>query len=55
MQIVDQNGSIEDSVREDIALLKASPLIKRDTQIVGLKYDIDTGVLSEVKDSKGEL
>ncbi|KAK3117104.1 hypothetical protein LTR53_001833 [Teratosphaeriaceae sp. CCFEE 6253] len=42
------SGSIEDSVKEDIALLKASPLIKNSTNLLGLKYDIDTGVLSVV-------
>lgn len=47
--------SIEDSIREDLALLKASPLIKKDTQIVGLKYDIATGVLTEVKEINSEI
>jgi carbonic anhydrase len=50
--------SIEDSVREDVALLKASPLISKSTQIVGLAYDIMTGVLTEVTDiteGEGEL
>jgi carbonic anhydrase len=48
--------SIEDSIRTDLRLLKASPLIKKDTQLVGLKYDIQTGVLSEVGlDGKSEL
>jgi len=40
--------SVEDSIREDLALLKASPLIKKTTQIVGLKLDINTGILTEV-------
>jgi carbonic anhydrase len=48
-------GSVEDSVREDVALLKASPLIKDSTQIIGLVWDINTGVLSEVTESKSEL
>ncbi|KAH6663511.1 carbonic anhydrase [Halenospora varia] len=48
-------GSIEDTIREDIALLKASPLIKKTTQIIGLAYDIKTGILTEVKESKPEL
>jgi carbonic anhydrase len=48
-------GSIEDSVREDVAMLKASPWIKDSTQIVGLKYDIETGLLSEVDGGKSEL
>ncbi|KAE8445839.1 hypothetical protein EG329_012762 [Mollisiaceae sp. DMI_Dod_QoI] len=48
-------GSIEDSVREDLALIRASPLIKKTTQIVGLKYDIHTGVLTQVEENKSEL
>ncbi|KAJ6108332.1 hypothetical protein N7523_009655 [Penicillium sp. IBT 18751x] len=45
-------GSIEDSVREDIAVLKASPLIKKSVKFIGLKYDINTGLLTEVPESK---
>ncbi|KAF2096246.1 carbonic anhydrase [Rhizodiscina lignyota] len=48
-------GTIEESIREDLAILRASPLIKKTTQLVGLKYDIATGVLSEVAHSKSEL
>jgi carbonic anhydrase len=48
-------GSVEESVREDVALLKASEWIRKDTQIVGLKYDISTGELSEVSEGKSEL
>lgn len=47
--------SIEESIREDVALLKASPLIKDDTQIIGLAYDTATGALTEVDDSKSAL
>jgi carbonic anhydrase len=48
-------SSIEDSIREDIAIIKASPLIKKSTQVVGLAYDIKTGVLTEIPESKSEL
>ncbi|KAH9206827.1 carbonic anhydrase [Leptodontidium sp. 2 PMI_412] len=48
-------GEIAGSVLEDLALLRASPLIKKTTQIVGLKYDIHTGVLTQVHESKSEL
>ena len=41
---------MENSVREDVAFLRASPLIKSETQIVGLKYNIEMGVLTEVDD-----
>ena len=46
---------IEESVLEDLEILRASPLIKKDTQIVGLKYDIHTGVLTQVHKGKNEL
>lgn len=39
---------IEESVREDVALLKASPLIPDDVIISGAVYDVDTGFISEV-------
>jgi carbonic anhydrase len=40
--------SIEESIKTDIAILRASPLIKKTTEIVGLAYDVETGILSEV-------
>lgn len=46
---------IEKSLREDIAVLKASPLIKEGTNIIGLAYDIDTGLLSEVHEKESGL
>lgn len=46
---------IEKSLREDIAALKASPLIKKGTSIIGLAYDIDTGLLSEVRENESGL
>jgi carbonic anhydrase len=46
--ITNRVASVEKSIREDVALLRASPLIKKDTQIVGLKYDIQTGLLAEI-------
>ncbi|HHF7037864.1 TPA: beta-class carbonic anhydrase [Streptococcus mutans] len=39
---------IEESVREDIALLKNSPLIPEDIIISGAIYDVDTGRVREV-------
>lgn len=39
---------IEASVREDIALLKQSPLIPDDVEISGAVYDVDTGRMTEV-------
>ena len=46
----DNVSSVEASIREDVALLKASPMINSETEIVGLKYDIDTGLLTEITD-----
>ena len=40
---------IEESVREDVALLKNSPLIPDDIIISGAIYDVDTGRITEVK------
>ncbi|NQI70163.1 carbonic anhydrase [Streptococcus suis] len=39
---------IEESVREDVALLKQSPLIPDDVEISGAIYDVDTGRMTEV-------
>ncbi|MDW8727001.1 carbonic anhydrase [Streptococcus suis] len=39
---------VEESVREDIALLKQSPLIPDDVEIFGAVYDVDTGRMIEV-------
>lgn len=39
---------IEESVREDITLLKQSPLIPDDIEISGAVYDVDTGRMTEV-------
>ena len=39
---------IYDSVREDVALLKTSPLIPDDVIISGAVYDVDTGLITEV-------
>ncbi|TVY81024.1 Uncharacterized protein LSUE1_G004365, partial [Lachnellula suecica] len=55
MKFGEITNGIESSIREDIAVLKASPLIKKTTQIVGLAYDIKTGALTEVTEHKSEL
>ncbi|KAK5682557.1 hypothetical protein LTS10_005685 [Elasticomyces elasticus] len=47
-------GSIEESIQHDLALLKASPLIKNTTLLLGMKYDIETGVLTVVETSGAE-
>jgi carbonic anhydrase len=40
--------SLEESIREDVAILRNSPLIKKTTQIIGLSLDLNTGKLTEV-------
>ncbi|MGJ8387673.1 beta-class carbonic anhydrase [Streptococcus agalactiae] len=42
-------NDIEESVREDVAKLHASPLIPDDVVISGAIYDVDTGRMVEVK------
>lgn len=41
-------GDLAQSVRDDVALLKASPLIPADLPIYGLIYDVHTGRLEPV-------
>lgn len=42
---------VEESVREDVALLRQSPLIPDDVEISGAVYDVDTGRMTEVKNN----
>ena len=39
---------VEESVREDMQLLRESPLIPDDVVISGAVYDVDTGSMREV-------
>jgi carbonic anhydrase len=41
-------SDLEESVREDVAFLRSSPLISRETPIRGFIYDVRTGRLNEV-------
>ncbi|HEX5387965.1 MAG TPA: carbonic anhydrase [Gemmatimonadales bacterium] len=41
-------ADLEESVRDDVAFLRASPLIARTTVIRGMVFDVDTGRLTEV-------
>lgn len=41
--------NVEESVRQDVALLKASPIIPKDIAIFGAVYDVDTGRISPVQ------
>ena len=41
-------ADIEQSVRDDVATIRASPLISTDVRITGYVYDVWTGRLSEV-------
>lgn len=42
-------ADVEESVREDVALLRQSPLIPDDVVISGAIYDVDKGRITEVK------
>lgn len=42
--------NVEDSVREDMALLRQSPLIPADVVISGAVYDVDTGRMTAVSE-----
>ena len=41
---------VEESVREDMALLRQSPLIPADVEISGAVYDVDTGRMTVVEE-----
>jgi carbonic anhydrase len=41
-------ASLEDAVRDDVAFLRASPLIADDVAVRGFVYDVRTGRVSEV-------
>lgn len=41
-------SDVEESVREDMAILRNSPLIPDDVIISGAVYDVDTGLMTEV-------
>jgi carbonic anhydrase len=42
-------GDLEGSVREDVAAIRASPLVPRDVAVTGFVYDVRTGRLHEVR------
>lgn len=41
--------SYDQSVREDVAMLKADPILPRGLVVLGFVYDIESGLLREVK------
>lgn len=41
-------SDVEESVREDMKLLRNSPLIPADVVISGAVYDVDTGLMTEI-------
>ena len=45
--------SVDKSVREDVALLKAWPFLGKETKVLGFNLDVKTGLLTEVKDEEG--
>ncbi len=42
-------ADVEESVREDVAAIAASPLIRPDTAVAGFVYDVKTGRLTPVE------
>ena len=40
---------LDQSVRDDIALYRSSPLVRQDISVRGFVYDVKTGKLREVK------
>jgi hypothetical protein len=45
---------VDESVREDVVLLKAWPFLAKDTKVLGYNLDVKTGLLTEVKEEKDE-
>ncbi|KAF2486029.1 carbonic anhydrase [Neohortaea acidophila] len=41
-------GPPEDSIREDVTLLRNSPFVRKETQIVGVKYDVFKGTVEVI-------
>jgi carbonic anhydrase len=41
-------GDVEQSVRDDVALIRSSPLIPNEINVRGFIYDVKTGKLQEV-------
>ncbi len=40
--------SIEETIKQDVEFLRNSSWVKKDIDIVGLKYDLHTGVVEQV-------
>src|SRR3954464_11305689 len=41
-------SDLEQSVREDVEIIRSSPLIAKDTPVTGFVYDVQTGKIHEV-------
>jgi carbonic anhydrase len=41
-------SDVERSVRDDVAAIKASPLLRKDVPVTGFVYDVKTGRLNQV-------
>jgi len=41
-------GDLEQSVRDDVEIIRSSPLIPNDIQVTGFVYDVKTGRIQEV-------
>jgi carbonic anhydrase len=52
---INRDIRLEDSIKEDLEILRASTWIKKNTRLIGLKYDTHTGVLYEVEELKPQM
>ena len=41
-------GNLEQSVRDDVAIIRTSPLLLKDVPVRGFIYDVRTGRLHEI-------
>ena len=49
-----QDVRLEESIKEDLEILRASSWIQKGTRLIGLKYDTHSGLLHEIQDLRHE-
>lgn len=49
MAMLTVRRSVDESIREDLKVLRESPYLSKDLNILGYSLDIHTGLLTEVK------
>ena len=50
MPLANKMRSVDQSIKDDVALLKAWPFLGKDTKVLGFNLDVKTGLLTVVKD-----